>query len=67
MTKGYAEPIPDEWTVIQAAKYLNVPPWELIERPRFWTSWAIVCMNAEAEVRDKEQQKAQKRAKRGGG
>ena len=52
---------------MQAAKYLNVPPWELVDRPSYWLQWAVICMSAENEHQQKQQDKAQKRANRRGG
>lgn len=67
MTQGNAEPIPEYWTVIQVAKYLGCKPWELIEQPRYWLSAGIICINAENEVKEKQQKKQQQAAKRGRG
>lgn len=43
---------PDWYKVIQAAKYLNVPPWELMEQPLFWYEKALISMTAEAGAQE---------------
>lgn len=40
--------MPDYYPVIRAARYLGVAPWELLERPDCWTTWALNCENGEA-------------------
>lgn len=41
---------PDWYTFIQAAKYLNVPPWELAQQSVWWRDRAVMAMNAEAQA-----------------
>jgi hypothetical protein len=51
---------PDWYNTMQAAKYLNVAPWELIEQSIWWIDKAITAMNAETEaMKIKEQQRRQ--------
>lgn len=62
MLKGNGEDeIPWWWNLTQAAKYLNVPVWELAEQPYFWMQVAITCMNAEAEIQERESKKRAKK------
>jgi hypothetical protein len=42
--------IPDWYVLIRAAKYLGVAPWDLLNQPGIWTSWAITAQNAEADA-----------------
>lgn len=53
MTKGAMGECPDWYETIQAARYLNVAPWDLAERPICWREWALASARAEAaaEVR----------------
>ena len=41
----------DWYSHVQAAKYYNVPPWELAEAGLWWKDIAIKCINAEAQAR----------------
>lgn len=34
-------------TLIMAAAYLHVPPWELADRPTVWRDWALTVMAAQ--------------------
>lgn len=61
MTKGNAEPVPEYWNIVQAAKYLGVKPWELIEQPIYWFNVAMICMSAESELQQKQQEKANRK------
>lgn len=38
---------PPWYALIQNAKYLGVPPWELAAQPTFWQSVAQECQAAE--------------------
>ncbi len=50
--KGKMGYCPDWYAIIQAAKYLGVPPWELIEHSRWWTDRAFDGITAENEARE---------------
>jgi len=39
---------PDYYSLIKAAKYLGVKPWELLDRSIWWQDVAIKCITAEA-------------------
>lgn len=39
---------PAWWTLIQASRYLRVPPWALAEQPVMWMRIAVMAMEAEA-------------------
>jgi len=47
--------------LIRAAKYLGVPPWELLDRPVAWREFAIAAENAEMKAQAKVQERASKR------
>ena len=42
--------VPDWYPLIQAARYLQVPPWELAKQTSLWKYVAIAAMNAEAHA-----------------
>ena len=54
---------PEWYSHIRAAKYLNVAPWELLERPSVWTSWANMAQDAEFESQKQKQAAAEARQK----
>jgi hypothetical protein len=35
--------VPNWYSLIKAARYLGVPPWDLATRPVYWINLAIVC------------------------
>lgn len=43
--------VPWWYRTIQAARYLGVAPWDLIEQMAFWEHAAVESMNAEARAR----------------
>jgi len=47
--------MPDWYTLIKAARYLGVAPWELAEQPTEWVAWAYACQSAEAEAQPRQQ------------
>lgn len=49
---------PEIYTLIRAARYLRVPPWELLEQPNLWAEWAVAIEGAEAWA-EREQIKRQ--------
>lgn len=40
---------PDWYPIIQAAKYLNVAPWELLAQSIYWRDKALIAMTAERQ------------------
>lgn len=42
--------VPEYYPLIRAARYLGVPPWELLDQPAVWMEWALICQGAEAEA-----------------
>ena len=50
-TEGGMGECPDWYTVIQAAKYLNMSPIELMKEPVWWFDKAVIAMNAEASAK----------------
>lgn len=53
---------PDWYSTVRAARYLNVAPWELLERPVYWTTWATMAEQAENEA-ERQQQERENRKK----
>ena len=43
---------PDWYYEIQAAKYLNVPVWELIKQSVWWRDKALKAMTAEVQAQE---------------
>jgi hypothetical protein len=43
---------PDFYVGIQAARYLNVAPWDLLEQSVWWRDKALISMTAEKQARD---------------
>ncbi len=41
---------PDWFATFQAAKYLGVAPWELMEHSIYWRDKALIAMTAEAQA-----------------
>jgi hypothetical protein len=48
-TKGVFGKCPDDYALVQAAKYLGVAPWELMHQSAWWRIRALKFMNAEVE------------------
>jgi hypothetical protein len=42
--------VTETYALIQAAKYLGVPPWVLAEQPKFWQDKAHLYMTAEHQA-----------------
>ena len=57
--------MPDWWPLIQAARYLGVPPWELARQPAYWQQMALTAQAAEVEAARYEAQRAERRRRRG--
>lgn len=50
---------PDWYETIRAAKYLGVPPWDLLSQPVFWRNAALTAESVENEYRrDQERRNA---------
>lgn len=56
---------PPWYVVISAARYLGVPPWELLNQPRYWTEWAVEANYAEVTSQKSHQERQQRRGKKG--
>ena len=39
--------VPAWYTILRAAKYLGVPPWDLLDQPAIWLNWALAAENSE--------------------
>lgn len=44
--------LPDWYPLMRAARYLGVPPWELLHQPSVWVSWALLAERVESEVQE---------------
>lgn len=58
-SEGKFGEVPEEYALVQAAKYLGVAPWDLAERPQWWTNLALTFSSAEAQA--EKQRSAQKK------
>jgi hypothetical protein len=47
--------VPDWYVIIKAAKYLGVPPWELMKQSIFWREKALIAMAAENDARKQKE------------
>ena len=61
--QGDLREILEYYSLIQAAKYLNVSPWDLMEQPTFWKEKALIAMEAESEARDAIEKFEEQRAR----
>lgn len=43
---------PDWYRTLSAARYLGVAPWDLANRSRVWTDWALTAQSAEGEAKE---------------
>lgn len=62
--------LPEWWGLYEAAERLNCPPWELLDKPQVWQTWAMLKASVEQEVRRRQEnlQKGKKgKGKRGRG
>jgi len=51
-TDGKMGAYPDYYPIMQAAKYIGCPPWELLEQSAWWQDKALICMTAENEAQE---------------
>lgn len=51
------------YSLIRAAKYLGVAPWELAERSIAWRDWALEAEAAEAKAQEQVHRQARDRGK----
>ena len=56
LTDGAQGAMLDWYTTIRAARYLGVPPWELLQQPVFWQYKALESEGIDAEVQEARQQ-----------
>ena len=40
--------LPAWYTLLRAARYLGVAPWDLAQQPVVWTHWALAAESSEA-------------------
>lgn len=62
ITEGKIGEVPLWYRVIRAAKYLGVPPWDLISRSVYWLQAAEAAASAEAAA--EQHQRRRQRQKR---
>jgi hypothetical protein len=55
--------LPDWYTLLRAARYLQVAPWELLAQPQVWQEWALTAESAENEAMDEVRKRSQSKAK----
>lgn len=53
-TEGEIGEAPEWWALIQASRYLKVPPWELARQPVWWMRIALAAMDAEAREQKRQ-------------
>jgi len=46
--------VPEWYRLITAARYLQVPPWELAQKPVWWTEIALAARAAESAAQTKK-------------
>jgi hypothetical protein len=56
-TEGEIGQPPEWWSLIQASRYLGVPPWELARRPVWWMRIALAAQDAEAREQNRRNDK----------
>lgn len=44
--------VPEWYSLIAAARYLGVAPWDLVDRPTAWAHMANAAMDAEHRARE---------------
>ena len=47
---GQVGSVPAWYRLVKAAKWMHVPPWELLGRPDFWTEWALMAEAVDDEA-----------------
>ena len=60
---GVADEFPEWYVVVQAAKWLGVKPWDLLEQPVWWLHWGLAGRAAEAKAEKTLNERAAARAK----
>lgn len=53
--------MPDWYPLMAAARYLHVPPWELIKQSKIWQIWGLQAANAEEGARKFHQEQANRK------
>jgi len=43
---------PEWYSLYQAARYMNVPPYELVKQSVWWRDKAVLAINAEAQAQE---------------
>jgi hypothetical protein len=44
---------PEWWGLIQASRYLRVPPWDLAQKPVWWMRIGLAAMKAEQDEQNR--------------
>lgn len=55
---------PEWYALVQAAKWLGVAPWELLDKPIHWLHWGLAGRKAEAGAERTLNERAKNKAKR---
>ena len=61
---GPAETFPEWYLLVQAAKWLGVAPWDLMEKPIWWMHWALAGRVAENKAEKIMTERQTKKSKR---
>lgn len=51
-TEGAVGEVHPTYTLIMAARWLKVPPWELARQPTYWREWTFTAMAAEQAIHE---------------
>lgn len=66
VTEGRIGEVPTWYTLISAARYLKVAPWELAEKPVWWVNTALAAQAAEADAQKQRSERKGKPSAHGG-
>lgn len=66
VTEGRIGEVPLWYTLIQAARYLKVAPWDLAEKPAWWVHTALAAQAAEGEAQKQRNKRKGKPSADGG-
>lgn len=64
-TEGLIGEVPAWYTLVKAARYLGVAPWDLARKPLWWTHVALASQGAEAHAAQKTRDRRASNANRG--
>ena len=58
-TDGGMGALPDYYSLLRAARYLGVAPWDLLEQSSLWQTWALTAEAAEGEAAEEKRKQAE--------